>query len=61
MKVDGETVNTNPTWPGSNQKVRISEVGIYDTNQTLVAIGKMNLPIQKTTNTTIIIEIAFDL
>lgn len=53
--------STNPTWPGSNQKVRISEVGIYDTNQTLVAVGKMNLPIQKTTNTTIIIEIAFDL
>lgn len=52
---------TNPTFSGSGQKVHISEVGIYDVNKNLVAIGKMNLPIEKTTSTTIIIEIAFDL
>ena len=53
--------STNPTWPNSNQKVHISEVGIYDVNQNLVAIGKMNLPIEKVSNATIIIEVAFDL
>jgi hypothetical protein len=52
---------TNPTFNGSGQPVHISELGIYDVNKNLVAIGKMNLPIEKTTNSTIIIEIAFDL
>ncbi len=51
----------NPTWQGSNQKVYISEVGIYDVNKKLVAIGKMNLPIEQVNNATIIIEVAFDL
>jgi hypothetical protein len=51
----------NPTWENSNQRVHISEVGIYDVNQNLVAIGKMNLPIEKVPNATIIIEVAFDL
>ena len=53
--------STNPTWPNSNQKVHIDEVCVYDVNQNLVAIGKMNLPIEKVNNATIIIEIAFDL
>lgn len=53
--------STNPTFSSSNQKVHISEVGIYDVNQNLVAIGKMNLPIEKVANATIIIEVAFDL
>ena len=51
----------NPSWPTSGQRVHISEVGIYDVNQTLVAIGKMNLPIEKVPSATIIIEVAFDL
>lgn len=52
---------TNPTWPNSGQNVHISEVGIYSTGGDLVAIGKMNLPIEKSNTTTVIIEIAFDL
>ena len=52
---------TNPTWPNSGQNVHISEVGIYSNNGELVATGKMNLPIEKSNNTTITIEIAFDL
>ena len=52
---------TNPTWVNSNQNVHISEVGVYDVNKKLVAVGKMNLPIEKVANSTIIIEIAFDL
>jgi hypothetical protein len=52
---------TNPTWLNSAQNVHISEVGIYSTGGDLVAIGKMNLPIEKNNTTTVIIEIAFDL
>jgi len=55
----------NPTWNGSGQNVHISEVGVYTAGGTngpeLVATGKLNLPIEKTPSTTIIIEIAFDL
>jgi hypothetical protein len=53
--------STNPTWPNSNQTVHIDEVCVYDVNKNLVAIGKMNLPIEKVMNATIIIEVAFDL
>lgn len=51
----------NPTWPGSGQNPHISEVIIQDTDGNVVAVGKKNLPIEKTTNTTIIIELAFDM
>ncbi len=51
----------NPTWLGSGQNVHISEVGIYSVGGDLVAIGKMNLPIEKNNTTTVILEIAFDL
>lgn len=37
---------TNPTWDGVS-KVYITEVGIYDANNNLVAIGKLNTPISK--------------
>lgn len=53
--------SSNPTWPNSNQKVHIDEVCVYDVNKNLVAVGKMNLPIEKVTNATIIIEVSFDL
>ena len=53
--------STNLTWPNSGQNVHISEVGIYSTGGELVAIGKLNLPIEKSNTTTVIIEIAFDL
>jgi hypothetical protein len=37
---------TNPTWDGQSS-VSISEVGIYDDDGNLVAIGKLNFPITK--------------
>lgn len=37
--------STNATW--KQDKVSISEIGIYDANKNLVAIGKLNNPIQK--------------
>lgn len=52
--------SVNPTYDGSGQNIHISEVGVYSGTD-LVAIGKLNLPIEKTSNTTVIIEMAFDL
>jgi hypothetical protein len=37
---------TNPTWDGVSS-VSVSEIGIYNTNGDLVAIGKINDPIEK--------------
>lgn len=37
---------TNSTWDGSSQ-VYITEIGIYDSNNNLVAIGKLSQPISK--------------
>ena len=52
--------STNPTYPNSGQNIHISEVGVYSGSD-LVAIGKLNVPIEKTTISTVIIEMAFDL
>ena len=48
------------TYDGSGKNIHISEVGIYSGSD-MVAVGKMNLPIEKAPSTTIIIEMAFDL
>lgn len=54
--------STNPTWDATIQpNVHIDEVCVYDVNKKLVAVGKMNLPIEKVPNATIIIEVSFDL
>lgn len=53
--------SNNPTWNGSGQNPHISEVVIQDNLGNVVAVGKHTLPIEKTNNTTIIIEIAFDM
>ena len=37
---------SNPTWDGL-ETVYISEIGIYDSNKNLVAIGKLNDPVAK--------------
>jgi hypothetical protein len=49
---------TNPTWDGVSP-VQITEVGIYDDNNELVAIGKLNFPIEK--DSTKFRTIAFEL
>lgn len=53
-------VSQNPTYPNSGKNVHISEIGIYDNNGNLVAIGKYIVPIEKTNTTTIILEVALD-
>lgn len=52
--------STNKTWDGS-ETVYISEVGIYDSNMNLVAIGKLNDPVAKDSNIarTLVFELDF--
>jgi hypothetical protein len=52
--------STNSTWNSETDKVSISEIGIYDVNKNLVAIGKLNNPIQKDTSTARTIVFAID-
>ena len=51
--------STNATWDG--QSVFASEIGIYDDNNNLVAIGKFNDPVEKnaTLSRTILFAIDF--
>lgn len=58
LPLNSYNTTTNPTWDGSST-VSISEVGIYDDDDNLVAIGKLNHPIDK--NSTIARTIAFQL
>lgn len=46
LQLDEFNSSTNSTWDGS-ETVFISEVGIYDSNRNLVAIGKLNDPVPK--------------
>lgn len=50
--------STNKTWDGL-ETVYISDIGIYDSNKNLVAIGKLNNPVAKDAN--IARTIAFEL
>lgn len=58
LELNEFNTTTNPTW-GGVEPVAISEIGIYDDNSNLVAIGKLNHPITK--NATISRTIAFQL
>ena len=51
----------NPTWANSNQRVHITDLGIYDVNKNLVAMGKFNLPIDKVPNVTLILQATIDI
>lgn len=51
--------STNPTWDGASS-VEISEIGIYDENDNLVAIGKLNQPITKDSTISRTIVFAMD-
>lgn len=49
----------NPTWD-SDDDVYISEVGIYDDTNTLIAVGKINSPINKNNNKLVTIQLDMD-
>jgi hypothetical protein len=40
-------ISNNPTWSAGDTP-RITEVGMFDSNNTLIAIGKLNKPYEKT-------------
>lgn len=50
--------STNATW--NQDKVAITEIGIYDANKNLVAIGKLNNPILKDSTIARTIEFSID-
>ncbi len=52
--------STNPTWNSSYNNTYISEVGIYDSFDNLVAVSKLNYPIKKTSKKNVILELDMD-
>jgi hypothetical protein len=59
LKLNEFNSSTNPTWDGLSS-VAISEIGIYDSDYNLVAIGKLNDPIIKDSTISRTIEFAID-
>jgi hypothetical protein len=52
-------ISTNPTWD-SGQPVYITEVGIYNDENNLVAIGKTNTAIPKTSDGIVVLSVDMD-
>ena len=50
--------SNNPTW--DDDDVYVTEAAIYDTNDKLVAIGKLNNPVKKNTNKLFTVELDMD-
>ena len=53
-------VSSNPTYSNSGLNTYISEVAIYDNNLNMVAIGKLNYPMQKSPNQVRVIQLSID-
>jgi hypothetical protein len=66
IRVDGSQFNTttNPTRstdPATNPPViKVSDVGVYDSSQNLVCIGKLSTPVKLTAGNTIMLELSMD-
>ena len=60
LPLGGNSFNSsiNPTWTSGS--VWVSEVGIYDLQKNLVAIGKINKPIEKKVGKVVILELEID-
>ena len=58
------SITTNPTrstQPSTNPAtIRVSEVGVYDSNRNLVVIGKLSEPVQLIAGNTIMFELSLD-
>jgi len=67
LRINGSQFNTttNPTRsqdPSTNPpNIRVSEVGIYDSNRNLVLTGKLNTPVELTVGNTLLIEPSIDM
>jgi len=58
------TLTSNPTrskdLTTNPPNIRVSDVGIYDTNQNLVCIGKLSSPVELSAGNTIMLELSLD-
>ena len=52
--------SNNPTFESAEDDVYVTEAGIYDSNNNLVAIGKLNTPIKKNGNKLFTLELDMD-
>lgn len=61
LKLDVNEFDTsvNPTWT-TGQPVYITEIGIYDDNNNIVVVGKLNYPIKKDSNGVTLISLDLD-
>ena len=50
--------STNPTWNVGN-KVRITEIGLYDSTKDLMAIAKLRTPVKRQGTQTFVIKIDY--
>lgn len=57
---DEYSYTENPTWNESLPYTYITEVGVYDEDQELVMIGKLNRPIKKKTGDSLILNLNID-
>jgi hypothetical protein len=65
IRVTGEFVSTTNTTRSKDlttlpPAIKVSEVGIYDTNKNLVCIGKLSKPIPLSSNNIIMLELSID-
>jgi hypothetical protein len=60
LNIGEYTNSTNPTWNPSSNTVFITEVGIYDEEENLVAIGKLNNPIPKNNTGIVVLVVDMD-
>jgi len=60
LKLNEFNSTTNETWDGENDDIYISEVGLYDENKDLIAMGKFNSPILKNNSTSRTIVFGLD-
>lgn len=47
--------STNPTWNANTDKVQYSEIGIYDQNNDMVAVGKFSQPLARKYNSDVLV------
>jgi hypothetical protein len=53
------TTSTNPTF-GDGDTIRITEIGLYDIDNTLIAIGKLNKTYYKTPNDFVVFDVTIN-
>ena len=61
INADEFDTTTNPTMPTDNQpNIKVSEIGVYDSDKNLVLIGKLSKPIALASGNVITTELSID-